>query len=284
MHEFVSFNHEILPTKDIKINAISSISLYGKGIFTTIAIYNSKPFLWEKHWQRLKSNAKKIGVDVSTFDREQVELSLAQLIRKNAVVNGRCRLTFFDESSSKIWQISTQKQTSCLIQTADFKAIREELSVEISDHSINSNSYLSGIKSCNYLENILALEDGIKRGFDEMIRYNEKGEVTSYCMANIFWLEHDDEKLYTPTLETGCLAGTTRELILENFEVEEVKIEIDLFLTNAKTVFLTSSGAGIKRVNKIKNVKKTLRTHKILNLIEYKIKENQVLGNSSTTT
>jgi branched-subunit amino acid aminotransferase/4-amino-4-deoxychorismate lyase len=31
----------------------SNAFLYGKGVFTTVAIFGGKPFLWEKHWRRL---------------------------------------------------------------------------------------------------------------------------------------------------------------------------------------------------------------------------------------
>ena len=61
-------------------------------------------------------------------------------------------------------------------------------------------------------------------------------------MGNIFWLQFDNERLYTPSLKTGCLAGTTRELIIENFEVEEVEINVNLFFGLAETIFFTSSG------------------------------------------
>lgn len=274
MHKFALFNNEILPAQNIKINAISSAGLYGKGVFTTIAIYNSKPFLWEKHWKRLNENSGKIGVDLSEFTEHKIYESLQQLIEQNNIINGRCRITFFDESSSTIWQTSSKDKTSILIQTADLHKQNKELSVYVSSISINSHSPLAGIKSCNYMENILALKEAKKYGFDEAIRYNERSDVTSFCMGNIFWLQFDDEKLYTPSLKTGCLAGTTRELIIDNFEVQEVEININSFYGLAETIFITSSGRGVQRVTKIDGEKINLRDHKILNLIEKKIADN----------
>jgi 4-amino-4-deoxychorismate lyase len=98
------------------------------------------------------------------------------------------------------------------------------------------------VKSCNYLENILSLEDAKDRGFDEAIRLNEKGEIVSACLANLFWKK--DVAIFTPSLETGCLKGTTRGFILENFTVEERKAEL-IELEKADEIFLTSAGIGV---------------------------------------
>lgn len=275
MHEFASYNHEILPAENIKINAVSSAGLYGKGVFTTLAIYNSKSFLWDKHWRRLNDNAKKIGIDLSVFEERKVFKSLAEIIEKNQNEKGRCRITFFDESSDKIWQISNKNKISLLIQTADFRETKKDLSIYVSPYSVNTHSPLVGIKSCNYLENILALEDARKYGLDETIRYNENNDVVSFCMANIFWLEYDDERLYTPSLETGCLAGTTRELILENFEVLEVKKNINTLFRDAESIFMTSSGIGIAQISDINKDKINKRNHEILDLIQKELNKIQ---------
>lgn len=269
MHKFASFNHKILPTNHININAISSASLYGKGIFTTLTIYNSKPFLWEKHWRRLNDNAEKLGVDLSEFNEQKVYNSLENIIEKNNISNGRCRITFFDESSSKIWQTSKINKTSFLIQTANLRKIKQNISITISPFLINSTSPLAGIKSCNYLENILALEDAKKDGFDEAIRINERNEVVSGCLANIFWIDFDKDKLFTPSLETGCLAGTMREFILEKLRVIEIKKDINELLRDAEYIFLTSSGNNVIQVsNVINEIKFTDKLHELTRIIE----------------
>ncbi len=98
MHEFVSFNHQITSPESSFLPAISPSAFYGKGIFTTVAIYNSKPFLWQKHWQRLMANAKKINVDLSKFSERTVKNTLSEIIAANKIKNSRARLTFFDNS------------------------------------------------------------------------------------------------------------------------------------------------------------------------------------------
>jgi branched-subunit amino acid aminotransferase/4-amino-4-deoxychorismate lyase len=243
MNNHVSLNFHILPAEKTFITAVSSAALYGKGIFTTLAVYNSKPFLWEKHWRRLRENSDKIGIDLTGFEEKTVKHAMSDLILLDNLKTGRARLTFFDESASRIWDFAANDKTSLLITTADPEKTKDEFLLTHSPFAVNSKSPLAGVKSCNYLENLLALEEAKKRGFDEALRLNERDEIVSAAMANIFWVR--DEELFTPDLETGCLAGTTRELLLDNFAVRETKSKIDE-LDNADEIFLTSAGIGIR--------------------------------------
>jgi len=242
MHNFVGFNNQIIPAETAFLSAISSAALYGKGIFTTVAIYNSKPFLWEKHWRRLTENSQKIGICLSEFSEEVAGNQLSEIIKKNNFTRGRGRLTFFDESHTSLWQTNSKRKTNLLIQTGDFRKIKNNLCLTVSPFRVNSTSPLVGVKSCNYLENIVSLEDAKVKGFDEAIRLNEKGEIVSACLANLFWKKGG--AIFTPSLETGCLKGTTREFVLENFTVEERKAKLNE-LEKADEIFLTSAGIGV---------------------------------------
>lgn len=246
MHETVFFNYQFLSASDTKISAISSAAIYGKGIFTTVSIREKKAFLWKKHWRRLNENAEKIGVDLSDFSEDFLIDSLDKIIEKNVSEMARARITFFDESASKIWNFETRKKTSILITTANHREVSGNFRLGVSPFRVNSASPLAGVKSCNYLENILALEEAKNRGFDEAVRLNERGEIASACMANIFWRK--DGKLFTPSLKTGCLAGTMREFVLESENGIEVETSIES-LQNADEIFLTSAGLGICKIS-----------------------------------
>jgi len=245
MHKFISFNHQVLPAENAFLSATSSAALYGKGIFTTIAIHESTPFLWEKHWRRLTGNALKVGIDLTEFSEETVKNSLLEIIEKNNLIRGRARLTIFDESHSSAWQVETRGKTSVLIQTADFRVVPANFRLAVSPYRINSTSPLAGVKSCNYLENLLALEDARAKGFTEAIRLNEKNEIVSACLANVFWKKNG--AIYTPSLETGCLEGTMRAFVLENYAVKEKKAGLTE-LKEADEIFLTSAGIGIVKI------------------------------------
>lgn len=242
MHETVFLNNRFIHFDEAKLSAVSSAALYGKGIFTTLTIKKKKLFLWEKHWRRLNDNAEKIGIDLSAFSEAFLIDSINLLIEKNEIETARARITFFDESAGKAWNFQTNRKTSFLITTAEQRKSPEFFRLTTSPFPISSLSPLAGVKSCNYLENILVLEEAKKRGFDETVRLNEKNEIVSAAMANIFWVK--DERIFTSAIETGCLRGTTRELISENFPVCEKKAFIEEF-AEADEIFLTSAGIGI---------------------------------------
>ena len=226
-------------------NPTSSASLYGKGVFTTIAVLDGAPSLWEKHWRRLIAHATKLDINLSEYSEAEVFETLTSEIDKAQLKIGRARITFSDESESEIWSHLGEKRTTLSIITAERRPTPTEFSLTDSPHRINTTSPLTGIKSCNYLEHLLAFNEAKKRGFYEAVRVNERGEISSACMANIFW--SSGEKLYTPSLKTGCLAGTTREFVLENMECEEVETGLDE-LKNVESIFLISAGIGIVAV------------------------------------
>lgn len=249
MRHSVFFNQKILPAETAFLSADSSAALYGKGVFTTVAIYNSEPFSWEKHWQRLIENSDKIGINLSGFPQKFVKNSLSEIVTENNLRRGRARITFFDESVN-FWRENLNTGTNLLIQTANFREIKNELNLTVSPFRVNSTSPLVGVKSCNYLENILALEDAKARGFDEAIRLNERDEIVSACLANIFWVKNG--AIFTPSLAAGCLKGTTRSFVLENFAVEERRADLTE-LKVADEIFLTSAGIGIAEAAKSVN-------------------------------
>ncbi len=238
--------------------------LYGCGVFSSIRVLNGEPFLWKKHWQRLGSDAAKVGIDLSEYSEENIRRALDEIIAKNRISFGRARITFVDDSPSDIWPTDGNKKTSPLIITAEMRTAPDNFRLTVSPYNINSRSPLAGIKSCNYLDKILALEEVKTRGFDEAIQINERGEITSATMANVFWLK--DGVLHTPSLRTGCLPGTTREFVLENLDCKEVEAEIET-IRNADAIFLTSAGIGIVAAALLDNKQLSRSRHPILDLI-----------------
>lgn len=244
----------------------TNASLYGKGVFTTIAIGDGTPFLWEKHWRRLSANAETIGIDLTNYTKTVVAEALAVSINEDQIINGRARITFSDEHPSVTWPRESNDPTKLSILTGGIRKIPNNFKLNISPYPVNSRSPLAGVKSCNYLENLMAIDEAKTRGSHEAVRLNERGEVTSAAMANVFWLK--DEVLYTPSLATGCLAGTTREFILENLNCREVEAGIE-DLNFADAVYLTSAGIGIVAAAEFEKRKLPNPMHQITKLLTF---------------
>jgi branched-chain amino acid aminotransferase len=246
---------------------VSKFELYGYGVFTTIAVVDGEPFRWESHWRRLTSNAQAIGIDLSLYSNASTHSLVLQALETKNIVNGRARVTFSDQRLSPLWMDTRPTcETALNIIVGERREVLQSLKFGTSPHTVNTRSPLAGIKSCNYLENILTLEEAKARGFDEVVRVNEKGHVTSAAMANIFWLRGD--VLYTPSLATGCLPGTTREYILENLECREVEAEMSE-LQLADSIFLTSAGLGVAELSNFGNQNLTVSDHPVKNILPW---------------
>lgn len=237
-----------------RVAPISSAMLYGRGVFTTLAIYNSQPFQWSRHWNRLALHAKKLDIDYTGCTEKNVGDALRKLVAVNQVTEGRARVILLARHGRQdLWKPKTPgaKKTDLLIMTGDLQRISQAgLSLAVSPYRVNTSSPLAGVKSLNYLDHVLSWEEAKSRDFDEAVVLNERGEIVSATMANIFWAKNGT--LHTPTLSTGALAGITRECVIEIANKHFVPLLEGIYempdLTDADEIFLTSSGVGVAPV------------------------------------
>src|ERR1051326_8649188 len=90
MHQHVILNQRLLRTASARLRAVTAATLYGRGVFTTVAVYRGRPFLWDEHWSRLRAHAERAGVECDFGDNETA-LALARLIEANEVERGAGR-------------------------------------------------------------------------------------------------------------------------------------------------------------------------------------------------
>jgi branched-chain amino acid aminotransferase len=85
---------------------------------------------------------------------------------------------------------------------------------------------------------------------------NERGEVSECTSANVFALE--GRQVVTPPLNSGCLPGITRELLLEEIRVPGVSVvERTLMpkdLEQSTQVFVTSTTRDLLAVSHIEGL------------------------------
>lgn len=253
MHPVIYLNKTMVEGTKARVAPVSSAMLYGRGVFTTVAIYESEPFRWSKHWQRLTSHATKLDIDYTGCTEKGVGEALRKLIAVNQVKEGRARVIMLARSGRDIWKTKTPggKKTDLLIMTGDPQMVSQEgLSLAVSPYRVSTFSPLSGIKSLNYLDHVLSWEEAQSRDFDEAVVLNERGEIASATTANLFWARNGT--LHTPTLSTGALAGITRECVIEITNKQFIPLLEGVYempdLTDADEIFLTSSSLGVAAV------------------------------------
>ena len=253
MHPVIYLNKSMVEATKARVAPVSSAMLYGRGVFTTLAIYNSQPFLWCKHWNRLAAHAKRLDIDYTGCTEKNVGDALHKLITVNQVKDGRARVILLARHGRDIWKtkVPGAKKTDLLIMTGDSqKILQTGLSLAVSPYRVNTFSPLAGIKSLNYLEHVLSWEEAQSRDFDEAMVLNERGEIVSATTANLFWAKNGT--LHTPALSAGALAGITRECVIEIANKHFIPLLEGIYemtdLTDADEIFLTSSSLGVAPV------------------------------------
>jgi branched-subunit amino acid aminotransferase/4-amino-4-deoxychorismate lyase len=147
---------------------------------------------------------------------------------------------------------SGPRETDLLIMTANPQMVREGgLTLAVSPYRINTASPLAGIKTLNYLDHVLSWEEAQEREFDEAVMVNERGEIGSATLANIFWVK--EGTVHTPTLNTGANAGVTRAALMEIASANMIPVVEGAYdlthLTDADEIFLTSSSLGVALIS-----------------------------------
>ena len=253
MHPVIYLNKVMLEATKARVAPVSSAMLYGRGVFTTVAIYNGQPFLWPNHWRRLADHAAKLDIDCTGTNGVVVGDALNKLIAVNQVRNGRGRVILLSRSGRDVWRTrkTDPHKTDLLILTGEPQKVPSAgLSLAVSPYRSNTFSPLSGIRSLNYLEQVLSWEEAQSREFDEAVVLNERGEIVSATMANLFWVK--DGTLHTPALSTGSVAGITRAVVIELAEKEFIPVIEGVYelgdLTDADEIFVTSASIGVAPV------------------------------------
>jgi len=253
LHPVIYLNKVMLDATKARIAPVSSAMLYGRGVFTTVAIYNGKPFLWPEHWQRLKEDVSKLSIECTGANETNVGESLRKLIAVNQVRDGRARIIILARSGRDVWKTKKagDRKSDLLILTGEPQKIPAAgLSLAVSPYRHNTLSPLAGVKSLNYLDEVLAWEEAQARQFDEAVMLNERGEIVSATMASIFWVR--EGSLYTPNLSTGTLPGVTRAAVIELATKQFIPVIEGVYeladLTEAEEIFLTSASYGVAPV------------------------------------
>ena len=81
---------------------------------------------------------------------------------------------------------------------------------------------------------------------DDVLLFNEDHEATESCIANLVAVK--DGKHFTPPVECGLLAGTYRQNLIDEEELEERRIPLGS-LTDYDEIYLINSVHGRINVN-----------------------------------
>jgi branched-chain amino acid aminotransferase len=223
----------------------------GLGLFETMGAFDGKVIFAKRHLARLRESGARLGWDVGF---PELEVVARELLERNSLAAGRTRLRLIVTAGSGSHNDLTPGDDR-LIWLAAFPAGDVPLSVTacVSPWRRNERSALAGMKTACYAENLVALDDARKRGFDEAVFLNTVGQLCESATANLFLIKNGN--LLTPSLDSGCLPGIGREVLCElatdhGFTLEERPLLADELMT-ADEVFLSSASRGPMPVSRM---------------------------------
>lgn len=232
--------------------------LYGDGIFEGIRVYAGRVFRLEEHVDRLYESANAIRLEIPLTPEEMTE-AVEKTVAANKIEDGYVRLVVTRGAGSLGLDIRKTSDPQVIIIADTITLYPEELykkgmAIVTASTIRNHPAALSPrIKSLNYLNNILAKIEGTDAGCAEALMLNHKGDVAECTGDNIFLVKHN--VLLTPPLDSGILAGVTRQVVMELAREQGITVREQTLqrhdVYTADECFLTGTAAEVIPVVKV---------------------------------
>ena len=245
MNQIIYLNGQYINRDNAKISIMDRGFLFGDGVYELIPVYNSKPFLINKHLKRLRSSLELVGMSADFQDIENLEQIMFELISKNHYVNH-----FFyvhitrGYQSSRNHVYSENIQHTVLVMGEEYKVFsKDKLENGFKGCVRDDFRWMkSNIKSISLLGNVMLKNYAAQNGFYETLLVRNK-KLTEGSASNIFVVKNG--QVMTPNLGVELLPGVTRDLLIELFRNDNIEVkETDVSeseLLNSEEVWCTSS-------------------------------------------
>ena len=216
MHRFLLHNDQILDASARDLAAGQVGLLAGWGVFSTIRVAEGVLFAFERHWDRMRRDAKKLRVPFPP-EMEWMQSRLLRLVEANGAREATMRVVVV-RNRGGLWQgPGIETDFDLIAFTSDIAAWPGAVRLGIKPAARYSQSEFSSTKMLSWAQNLVWYEQAHERGFDEYVLLNERGDIAECTSANIFAVF--GSTVCTPPLSSGCLPGVTRALLLSEIKV-----------------------------------------------------------------
>jgi branched-chain amino acid aminotransferase len=219
--------------------------LTGDGVFETLRVTRSRPFAATRHLDRLVRSAG--GLRLPCPPEAMLREAMDGVIRANGIGEGRLRTTLTG-GPAPLGSDRAAVPPTVIVAGGPLPAWPPATDVVVVPWPRNERGALAGLKTISYGENVVALAYARDHGAGEAIFANLAGNLCEGSGTNVF--VGVDGRLVTPPLSAGCLAGVTRDLLLEMVDVVEADLPLDA-LRSAGEAFLTSSTRDVQPIRAV---------------------------------
>lgn len=248
MRFWVSHQGGLVDADDARVSVLDHGFTVADGVFETLKVADGAAFALRRHLDRLERSAAAMGLPAP--DRAQVVTAVQETVEANAPVLGalgRLRITY-TAGDAPLGSDRGETGPTLVVAVSAMKPWPESAAVITVPWPRNERSPLAGVKSTSYAENVLALARAHDHGAGEALMPDTQGRLCEGTGSNVFLVL--DGRLITPSLATGCLAGVTRDLVLEWSGAIEFDVPVSA-LEEAEEVFITSSTRDVQPVHRV---------------------------------
>jgi branched-chain amino acid aminotransferase len=214
----------------------------GDGVFEAVKVVDGAPFALTRHLGRLTVSARGLGLPAP--DHDEVRAAVAAVLGAERLALGRLRITWTAGPAPLGSGRGDASPTLVVVAAPLTRAVTPAAVVTV-PWPRNERGALAGLKTTSYAENVVALAYAAERGAGEALFANTVGNLCEGTGSNVFYAVGGE--LRTPTLDSGCLAGVTRALLVEWCAVREVDEPVSV-LEQAEEVFLASTTRDVQPV------------------------------------
>lgn len=225
---------------DPAVSAVDHGVTVGDGAFETAKIDAGAPFAMTRHLRRLDRTMAGLGLPPA--DHDLIRQGVEAVLDTDPIDFGRLRVTVTG-GRGPLGSDRLDSALTHIVTAVPHDRPAAHGAVATVPWVRNERAATAGLKTTSYADNVIALARAKELGAVEAIFANTRGELCEATGSNVFVVV--DGVVRTPPLDSGCLAGITRELVLEwcdheGLEVVEEALPLDV-LERAEEVFLTSS-------------------------------------------
>jgi len=239
----VIYNGQFISVEDVKISITDRAFNYGDGLFETIIIRNQKLSYLDLHFDRLTRAMETLDLSLPKWlDRKFLEKETLQMIALNKLKTSRIKLQVWRKTGGLYTPQTDQPNVLIMpMKDSDKPPKIKKIAALSSSVRLMSSPY-SWFKSINSLPYVLAGMEMKSREVDELIILDKDGNVSECTSSNLFWFSRDS--FFTPSLDTGCIAGVRRQYLLNIFQGKGIKFQevraVPEVLYQAERLFTTN--------------------------------------------
>lgn len=216
----------------------------GDGVFEAMKVVDGKPFARTRHLERLARSAAALGLPAP--DLVTLAGAIDEVLAAEHLPLGRLRITY-TAGPAPLGSGRGDHAPTVVVVAAPMQPALESAAAHPVPWPRNERGALAGVKSTSYAENVVALAEAAKHGATEAVFANLVGDLCEGTGSNVGYVVGGEVR--TPTLGSGCLAGVTRALLVEWFDVKQVDEPIEV-LESADEIFLLSTTRDVQGVHR----------------------------------